>query len=169
MPTARLFLSALVFLSSCALAGPAMDIVNSCHDGKPASSDIKLKELDGGGFVIKPFLGCESQYQINFDDKVYGYVSCNEKQYLIVNGARFLAAEARNYSINKGIMPGEDMFAGSTIFYGLIKDGESYVCITAPLFDSGRLANYMVFYLIKHRPMDKNPEVGFYFMDKIEW
>lgn len=169
MSIVRFFQFIWMFFSVCTWAGPTMDVVDSCHNGEPVSKSVKLKELAGVAPVSKLFPNCNEQYQVSYYGKIYGYATCEDKQYLIVDGVKFLAENSINYSINKGIAPGDAMSAGSTIFYGLEKNGESYVCIATPLFDSGKLAKYMVFYLISSSPQIKGPEVGFYFLDKIEW
>ncbi|MCP1289256.1 hypothetical protein NK214_03555 [Chromobacterium sp. S0633] len=167
MQVIKVFLS-LVVLSSCAWSAPYVDVVNSCRNGVPAAKEIGLTRLDGGAFVLKPNSGCEYQYQIPFGGRNYGYSTCNDQQYLIVSDRFFLSSQAINHSIDKNVSPGYPFAAGSTRFYSVLKGKESYICVTAPAYESGKGAAYATFYLIKHEPNLATPEVDFYFLDEIK-
>ena len=154
-----------VFFIQTGLSQPPYEILKSCIDGKPLNSNITLSPLSGGGFTSTTEKDCDERYNINFENQKFSYISCNDKDYLIISGKKLLLDTSVNMSINPEIKP-EILYPHLSSWMKLDYESQSYLCIAGPLSQSGSGANTPQYMIIENAFNKMDPVGYYYFFDK---
>ena len=156
----------LLFISITSNANIPLEVLQSCIKLKPYNNNIQLSELDNDGYDNKKFDNCEDLYDRIINDHIYGTADCYNKFYFIIKDKKLDPAKARNYSINPEIKPG-NYFSSRASWYQINLAKESYICIAAPLTESGIGDSAMQYYIIENAfDEKKDPVIYYYFFEK---
>jgi hypothetical protein len=152
--------------SYAAWSTPAVEIVQSCKNQKPANASIVITELMQAGVIPDAGAGCEDLFEFKFNDHKYGSVICNNDPYLIIADRKYKLNVAENLSINPAIKPDTPLLLTSE-FWKIDKNNESFLCILSPLDQSGAGASRIQYYIVENAFHPTLPvKMYFYFFDK---
>jgi hypothetical protein len=139
-----------VLWAGISLAMPPVEILQSCKDMEVANKTILMEELDRAGLREKEETeaNCEFQYDTEINGKLYGWVECDNKPYIIIAGKKIPLESAKNYSINPAVNPNIPII--SRPFWWRIAKGEkSWLCLVSPISDTGSASNAYQYYIVE--------------------
>ena len=167
MSIIRIFILMISFFyfTQC-VADIPFETLRTCVDQKPRLSSIQLIELEGEGTTKMNESDCRYQYLFNDDGYHYGMEMCQGVFYLVINDKKLRADSAVNRSVNSEIKPGNPL-TSSTLWAKIIQKDQSYLCIMAPLTESGQGAGLSQYYIVENAfDPNKKPILYYYFFEK---
>lgn len=147
---------------------PPVEVIHACKNRTAPNKYITLTEMDTPAGVDVSTPNCDFKAEADFNNIIYGYIDCNQHhQNLIWNNIEYdLKTVALNHSVNPQVTPGDYIQLPST-WKKIDFNGESYVCLEAPLSDSGDAVNSFQYYLIENAfNSNITPIFHYYFFDK---
>lgn len=90
---------------------------------------------------------------------------CGEETSLIIKGNRYNLNNALNNSVNPSITPQNDI-SGMSKWWKIDFSNVSYICIDAPLSNSGDGANVHQYYIVENAYNSSTPIINYYFFNK---
>tara|TARA_Y100000588_G_C14200876_1_gene902435 strand:+ start:820 stop:1344 length:525 start_codon:yes stop_codon:yes gene_type:complete len=157
-------LISILFISQEALAEIPVEVIDSCKKHKPVNASVAFKEM------IPPsgqddILNCTDYMEYTNGSFKYGAITCDDKNYLVLNSEKINLKAAVNNSINPSISPGEAISPVAS-WSKIIFKNNSYLCIRFPLSPSGQGASVLQYYIIENAFNASKPILHYYFFDK---
>ncbi len=154
------------FFIQSLFAEPPFEVLRSCIDEKPKNSSVNLLEINNGYYQSQVEDKCENQYEIKFNKKTFGVVTCNETSYLLINNQKINLTKAVNKSVNSEIKPGI-LYPTDTSWLKIDFKNQSYLCLNGPISLSGTGSNIGQYYIVENAfSANSKPLVYFYFLNK---
>lgn len=139
----------LLMISVSCHSTPPYEILRSCIDLKPKTSSIVMKDIDNGTYATQENEGCRNQFEINFENSLFGSVNCNNENYLIINGKRSNIKSAIKMSVNPSVKPNY-ILPDSSQWYKIDLESKSFLCINGPISDTGATAAIGQYFIIEN-------------------
>jgi len=157
--------SFLVFQST-SFSKPSFEVLRSCIDEKPYNNNVAISSRDNGSYAENHEKNCEEPFEVNFDNKIFGTVRCNDKFYLVVNNHKINLEKAENMSVNPEIKPGI-VYPTDTSWLKIDFKNQSFLCLNGPISRAGAGSNIGQYYIIENAFINKvTPTIYYYFFDK---
>ena len=156
-----------VGIHTAAMALPPYAVTNACKKALPIKSmDLTMTPLMAPGGTDTPETHCYFKYEYAIPQLKYGTIECHHESYLLLNGQRFKFKTAQNHSQNLSITPGNANISSMTDWWKIDYQHQSFLCLVAPLSDSGEGATHMQYYIVEHAFDNQQPLLHYYFFDK---
>jgi hypothetical protein len=158
-------LGCLLFSSFNVLALPPVEVIHSCKNNQAPNNQTTLTPIMIPEDKETTEKGCDFYAESELDTVSYGLIVCNKQQYILINHKKYDLKTVQNHSINPSIKPGGYIQSPSP-WSRIDFSGASYLCIDAPLSDSGHGASLDQYYIVEHAFDNKPIEIHYYFFDK---
>lgn len=156
----------LLMISVLCHGTPPYEILRSCVDLKPKNSSIVMKDIDNGTYSTQENKGCSNQFEIDFENSLFGSVNCDDINYFIVNGKKININSAINMSVNPSVKP-RYILPDSSQWYKIDLENKSFLCINGPISDTGSPAAIGQYFIIENAFSKKEtPIIYYYFFNK---
>jgi hypothetical protein len=146
---------------------PPVEIIQSCKNSKPVNNSITVTRLLHPDVRTDVEQGCENKYALDFNNHIYGSVTCNNEPYVFFDSQKIKLSTTENLSINPTVKPDDLPLPITTDWWKVDKNGVSFACILTPLTDSGVGAGRLKYYIIENAFDEKGEKkMYFYFFDR---
>jgi hypothetical protein len=146
---------------------PSVEIIQSCKNSKPANASITVTRLLHPDVRDDAEAGCEDKYALDFNNHIYGSVTCNNEPYVFFDSQKIKLNAAENLSINPSVKPDDLPLPITTDWWKIDKNDASFACILTSLSDSGVGAGRLKYYIIENAFSENGEKkIYFYFFDR---
>lgn len=141
------------------------EVISSCIDNKATRPTVTMTTLTDSRFKNTDEIDCEDHFENAIDGLKYGGILCGNYGYIILNNNRIKLSNAKNYSINPTIKPGEiGAHLDSHSYWSKLEfSGNTYLCIERALSESGAGASVNQYYIVEN-PYSAAPTLNYYFL-----
>lgn len=155
-----------LLLLPVSFAQPPFEVLRSCVDEKPYNNKITIHTKEDGIYADTQEKNCEEPFEVNFDNRMYGFVRCADIPYLVVNGQKINLEKAENKSVNSEIKPGT-LYPTDTSWSKIEFKDQSYLCLNGPISRSGTGSNIGQYYIVENAFLNNvMPTIYYYFFNK---
>lgn len=160
-----LLLGFILYPFGYSLAGIPKDVIESCKKGIAVGGSIVVTDLGGIGLIRYSNKKCNNHYLTEYKGKFYGFITCNDKPYFIIDKKKYAIADAVLES-EKPYEPTLAILTDGTYWLKIDDSQRTYLCIRSPSEDFGGERNRSIalsqFYIAANA-FDKKEPVKLYF------
>ncbi|AMP88880.1 hypothetical protein [Legionella pneumophila] len=147
------------------LASIPKDVIESCKKGSAVGRAIVVTDLGNIRFIRDSNDKCNNLYLTGYKGKYYGFISCHDKPYFIIDKKKYAIADAVIES-EKPYKPSLAILTDGTYWLKIDDSQRSYLCVRSPSDDFGGEWNRSIalsqFYIAANA-FDKKEPVKLYF------
>ncbi|HAT8832085.1 TPA: hypothetical protein ACT9MM_002316 [Legionella pneumophila] len=160
-----LLLAFMLYPFEYSLASIPKDVIESCKKGSAVSGSIVVTDLGNIGFIRDSNDKCNNHYLTEYKDKYYGFITCDDNPYFIIDEKKYAIADAVIES-EKPYEPSFAILTEGTYWLKIDDSQRSYLCVRSPSEDFGGESNRSIalsqFYIAANA-FDKKEPVKLYF------
>ncbi|HEL8400486.1 TPA: hypothetical protein U0D72_002439, partial [Legionella pneumophila] len=123
-----LLLGFMLYPFEYSLASIPKDVIESCKKGFAVGGAIVVTDLGNIGLIKDSNDKCNNHYLTEYKDKYYGFTSCYDKSYFIIDKKKYAIADAVVES-EKPYEPSLAILTDGTYWLKIDDSQRSYLCV----------------------------------------
>jgi hypothetical protein len=154
-----------IMLNSTLHAEVPINVLASCKAESAYDINVTMTEMKEGAFSDEASDDCDDNYEVDFENKAYGYKECKNASYITSGKDQINISNVKNMSIHPGIKPGY-LIPHHSRWWKINDKKNDYLCIAGPVSLSGKGNLHTLYYIIENAFNEGTMTGQFMYFDK---